>query len=185
MGQPFIGEIRMFGGNFAPLDWHFCDGSLLPISQYSALFNLIGTTYGGDGVNTFALPNLLGRAPVHQGTNPQSGTYILGQLGGVENVTLTTNQMPSHTHLVQVAGAAQGGAVAIPSSSTVLADEVITGSPSSLPRTYIPYNGNNAQVSLAANSISTAGGSLPHDNMQPFLAISFIISLFGIYPSQN
>jgi microcystin-dependent protein len=184
MGQPFIGEIRMFGGNFAPLDWHFCDGTLLPISQYSALFNLIGTTYGGDGVNTFGLPNLLGRAPVHQGTSSAGITYVLGQLGGVESVMLTSSQLPQHTHAVQTASAAQGGAVAIPSGSTVLADEVIVGSPSALPRTYIPYDGTN-QTSLAPSSVSVTGGSQPHDNMQPFLAISFIISLFGIYPSQN
>jgi len=152
-------------------------------TENEALYSLIGTTYGGDGVNTFALPNLLGRAPVHQGTSP-SNTYILGQLGGAETVTLNSNQMPQHSHAVQVASVGQGGAVATPSGSAVLADEVIVGSPSALPRTYLPYDGTN-QTSLAPGSISLAGGSQPHDNMQPFLAVSFIISLFGIYPSQN
>jgi microcystin-dependent protein len=179
MGSPYIGEIRMFGGNFAPSGWAFCNGSLLPIDQNTALFQLIGTTYGGDGQTNFALPNLQGRAPVHVGSG-----FSLGQMGGVETVTLATAQLPSHSHAVRTAAATQGGAVAIPTSTTVLADEGFNPTPGTKPFTYLPYDGTN-QTSLAPNSIAQTGGGQPHDNMQPFLAINFIISLFGIFPSQN
>jgi len=178
MSQPFIGEIRMFGGNFAPQGWSFCDGSLLQISEFVALFNLIGTTYGGDGQTTFALPDLRGRAARHQGSG-----FIMGQSGGAETVVLTGNQLPSHSHPVMTASASQGGAVATPAGTAVLADEVISQPPSSQPRTYLPYNGTN-QTSLSPNAIRATGQGLAHDNMQPFLTVSFIISLFGIFPSQ-
>jgi microcystin-dependent protein len=174
MGQPYIGEIRMIGCNFAPNGWAFCDGSLQAISQNEALFNLIGTTYGGDGQNTFALPNLLGRAPVHQGTNPGNGiTYIIGQLGGVENVTLTPNQMPIHTHPPQAATGISGNPVNSP------AGNVWSGWTGGQFTTQTPA------APMAATAVGTAGNSLPHDNLPPFLAINFIISLFGIFPSQT
>jgi microcystin-dependent protein len=179
MSEQFLGEIRMFGGNFAPQGWSFCDGSLLSIAQNTALFQLVGTTYGGDGESTFALPDLRGRAPRHQGA-----TFIIGQIAGVEAVTLTGNQMPSHSHAVMTAGASQGGPVATPGGSAVLADEVITQPPSAQPHTYLPFDGTN-QTSLAPNTIGVAGQSLGHDNMQPFLTVTFIIALVGIFPSQN
>ena len=182
MSSPFVGEIRMFGGTFAPVNWAFCNGQLIAISQNEALFNLIGTTYGGDGVNTFALPNLQGRAPVHQGTPIGGPTYIIGQLGGAESVTLTANQLPSHTHPVAVAGA---GTVAVPATNTLLANEVLVGSPGSVPQTYIPFSNANTQVGLGPNSVTVTGGSQPHDNMIPFVVVNFIISLFGIFPSQS
>jgi len=179
MGQPYIGEIRMVGFNFQANGWAFCNGALLPISQYEALYNLIGTTYGGDGQSTFGLPNLQGRAPVHQGLG-----FVIGQLAGVETVTLTGNQLPPHNHAVTTASAAQGGAVAVPAGTSVLADEGIPQPPATPPRTYLPYDGTN-QTSLAPKSIGNTGQGLPHDNMQPFLTINFIISLFGVFPSQN
>jgi microcystin-dependent protein len=175
MSQPYVGEIRMFGGNFAPAGWMFCSGQLLPISEYETLFNLIGTTYGGDGQSTFGLPDLQGRVPRHQGNG-----FVLSQAGGVESVTVTSNQMPSHNHLVRTASA--GAPTATPASATVLADEVFSGAPSPQPFAYVPFSGAN-QVALAPASIAATGGSQPHDNMQPFLAVSFIISLFGVFPS--
>jgi microcystin-dependent protein len=183
MGSPFIGEIRMFGGNFAPAGWSFCMGQLLPISENDALFALIGTTYGGDGQSTFALPDLQGRVPVHQGT-ALGITYTPGEIAGVENVTLTSNQMPSHNHAIQTATAAQGGAAATPANNTVLADEALNPAPNPPPAAYLPFN-NTGQTALAPISITPQGGSQPHDNMQPFLTVSFIISRFGIFPSRN
>jgi microcystin-dependent protein len=172
MGQPFVGEIRMFGGNFPPNGWAICDGSLMPISQNDTLFNLIGTTYGGDGQNTFGLPNLLGRVPVHQGTGPFGTTYVIGELAGVESVTLTSNQIPVHNHTIL---ANAGGADASSPSGNVIA------SGSSGPRWFATSHA----VALAPAALGNAGGSQPHDNMIPFLVINFIISLFGIFPSQN
>jgi microcystin-dependent protein len=185
MSQPFVGEIRLFGGNFAPAGWAFCNGQLLAISQNDVLFNLIGTTYGGDGQNTFGLPDLQGRVPVHMGTNPTSGiNYVIGQKAGVESVTLTTQQIPSHTHPVLTASASQGGPASVPSSATILADEVLNPTPNPAPFAYVPFSNVN-QTALVGNSVGNTGGSQPHDNMQPFLAVSFIISLFGVFPSQN
>lgn len=171
MAQPYVGEIRLFGGNFAPVGWAFCDGSLVSISENETLFNLIGTTYGGDGQETFGLPDLRGRVPVHQG-NLQGATYVMGQMAGVENVTLTTQQMPGHTHPLV---ASLDNATQTPASGNVLAQ---------VP-TYTPYIQANANTALSGNSVSLAGGSQPHENMQPFLGINFIISLFGIYPTQS
>jgi microcystin-dependent protein len=183
MGQPFVGEIRMFAGNFAPVGWMLCQGQQLPISENEVLFQLIGTTYGGDGQSTFALPDLQSRVPMHQGTN-SGQSFILAETGGVEAVTLTVNQMPSHNHLIMAASAAQGGAVSVPAANTVLADEQLNPAPNPVPSAYLPFN-NVTQVSLATNSIGASGGNQPHDNMQPFLAINFIISLFGIFPTQT
>jgi microcystin-dependent protein len=172
MSNPYVGEIRMFGGNFAPQGWAFCDGSLWPISEYETLFNLIGTTYGGDGQETFALPDLRGRLPVHQGTGLGLSTAVIGQSGGVETVTLTLQQMPAHTHPLQ---AATDNALTANAGGNLLAQ-----TPS-----YTPYIVDTPSMPLSSGSIAQAGGSQPHDNLQPFLCISFIISLFGIFPSQS
>ena len=176
MSSPFVGEIRMFGGNFAPAGWAFCNGQTIAISQNDTLFNLIGTTYGGDGQQTFALPNLQSRVPIHQGQG--SGipvNFVIGEMAGVESVTLTTNQMPIHTQ--STLGSTSVGSTAVPSASEWLA----TATAASI----TPYGTDNPQTALSATSISQAGGSQPHDNMQPYLCINFIISLFGIFPSPN
>lgn len=166
MSQPFIGEIRIFAGNFAPVGWAFCNGAVIPIDQNDALFNLIGTTYGGDGQTTFALPNLQSRVPVHVGPG-----FALGQAGGAETVTLTTSQIPAHTH---PGGVNSGAATASSPAGNVFA----TG-------TSTPYSDQPADSQLAAGAIQTVGGSQPHDNMLPFLTVNFIISLFGVFPSQS
>jgi microcystin-dependent protein len=167
MSQPFIGEIRMFAGNFAPLNWAFCDGSLIPISENDTLFNLIGTTYGGDGVQNFALPNLSCRIPIHQGPG-----FIIGQMSGVESVTLNINQIPQHTHA--------------PVASNVAADSTNpSASVWGLATQARPYSAAAPTGPMHPASVGPSGGSQPHDNMAPFLVVSFIISLFGIFPSQN
>ncbi len=165
MAQPYVGEIRMFGGNFAPAGWQYCDGSLLAIADYDTLFNLIGTTYGGDGQNTFAVPDLRGRLPVHQGSG-----FVIGQLSGQELVTLTTNNTPSHTHALMASND-------IPALSNP--GNNVTGQAAAK-----IYRVGNPTTPLSPSSVSSVGGSQPHDNMQPFLCVSFIISLFGIFPSQ-
>ena len=165
MSTPYIGEIRMFGGNFAPVGWLFCQGQILPIDQYDVLFNLIGTTYGGDGQSTFALPNLASRIPYHQGSG-----YTLGQQGGVESVTLIGTQMPVHTH------------------QPVAAAVATTPSPSGgywASYANMEYNSTAPVTPMAPNALSPAGGNQPHDNMLPYLVINFIISLYGIYPTPN
>ncbi|MET0554958.1 MAG: tail fiber protein [Vicinamibacteria bacterium] len=169
MAQPYVGEIRMFAGNFAPAGWQFCDGSLLPISEYETLFNLIGTTFGGDGQSTFAMPDLRGRVPIHQGNS-----FILGETGGAESVTLTVQQIPVHNHALM---ATVNLANATTPQGNVLAQTNVAGV-----QQYFPAPGNQP---LAANAITATGGSQPHDNMQPYLCVSFIISLFGIFPSPS
>lgn len=167
MGQPFVGEIRMFGGNFAPAGWAFCDGQLMPISENETLFNLIGTRYGGDGEETFALPDLQSRIPLHQGP-----LNTLGEKAGVESVTLTVQQIPVHSHPVIC-------------SSSVGNQDVPTNNifASSTDQIYFtPTVGLPINTTMRANSVTGTGGSQPHDNMGPYLVISFIISLFGIYP---
>ncbi|HMK24791.1 MAG TPA: tail fiber protein [Chitinophagaceae bacterium] len=168
MAQPYVGEIRMFAGNFAPAGWMFCEGQLLPISENETLFNLIGTTYGGDGEATFALPDLRGRLPIHQGNG-----FVLAETGGTEEVTLTTNQIPLHSH-VPVANSGNG-------TSTDPSNNVWAAQPALL-----QYSGpGSADVILAANTLSISGGTQPHTNFQPYLCVDFIISLFGIFPSVN
>ncbi len=168
----YIGQIMAFGGNFAPQGWAFCDGSLLPISQYDALFSLIGTTFGGDGQTTFALPDLRGRAPLHQGQGPGLSNYVLGQSGGAQEVTLTVGQLPSHSHPAM--GNSGAGTSASPSGA------VWAGSPVAI------YGaGAAANVAMSATAISSSGGGQPHDNMLPFVTLSFCIALEGIYPSQG
>ena len=170
--ESYVGEIRMFGGNFAPVGWAFCDGSLLSIAENDVLFALIGTTYGGDGQTTFALPDLRGRIPVHMGQNPQTGsTYALGQKAGVETVTLTSQQIPVHAHVVQATtadGTATSPAGALWAQSG-LAEFATTGVTTS---------------AMAANAVMAEGGSQPHDNMMPYLCVNFIISLYGVWPQQ-
>jgi microcystin-dependent protein len=170
MAQPYVGEIRMFAGNFPPAGWMFCEGQLLPISENETLFNLIGTTYGGDGQSTFALPDLRGRAPMHQGTSSEGITYTLAEQGGVETVTLTTNQIPIHTHAF--VGSSSAATLTSPSGSVVATSAQVD---------YVTIA--QASVAMNANAITPVGGSQPHENMQPYLAIDFIISLFGIFPS--
>jgi len=169
MSGPFIGEIRMFAGNFAPVGWAFCNGALIPISENDALFNLIGTTYGGDGQNTFALPNLQSRIPVHVGPG-----FALGQSGGVETVTLTTSQIPAHSHVPQAQSAALASNVSSPANA-VWANSTLGQFD----------NANPPDSTMAAGGMGPSGGSQPHDNMVPFLVINFILSLFGIFPSQT
>jgi microcystin-dependent protein len=165
MSSPFVGEIRMFAGNFAPVGWAFCDGSLLSISQNPTLFQLIGTTYGGDGQTTFALPDLRSRVPVHVGPG-----FALGQTGGEETVTLTVSQLPAHSHVPQANGNA--GTQSSPAGG------VWAGGVSR-------YTNTAPSVGMAPAALGAAGGSQPHDNMVPFLVINFILSLFGTFPSQS
>lgn len=169
MSTPYIGEIRMFGGNFAPAGWAFCNGQLLPISENDALFNLIGTTYGGDGQTTFALPNLQSRIPIHMGQGPGTSNYTIGEQGGAEEVTLTVNQIPNHGHPPR--GSSSGGAETPNNNfwgTTALGK---------------PYGAAPAALQMNPGTITPTGGSQPHDNMLPFLCVSYIISLFGVFPS--
>lgn len=166
MAQPYVGEIRMFAGNFAPAGWIFCEGQLLPISENETLFNLIGTTYGGDGESTFALPDLRGRIPIHQGSG-----FILAETGGAEEITLTVNQIPAHSHPM------------------LASDDIPT---LNSPQNNLPgqaaakfYRGGSPTVFLAAGAIGPVGGSQPHTNFQPYLCVNFILSLFGIFPSPS
>jgi microcystin-dependent protein len=165
MAQPYVGEIRMFAGNFAPAGWMFCEGQLLPISENETLFQLIGTTYGGDGESTFALPDLRGRIPLHQGNG-----FILAESGGTETVTLTVSQIPAHSHPL-LASADVGNQINPGGSLT------------SNSQGAIPYIEDAPTLNMNAGAISPVGGSQPHDNFQPYLCINFIISLFGIFPS--
>jgi microcystin-dependent protein len=175
MSQPFVGEIIMFGGNFAPAGWAMCAGQLLPISENETLFNLIGTTYGGDGQSTFGVPDLQGRVPLHNGTGSDGINYTIGEKSGVESVTLSTQQIPSHTHVSQTATAGQVAAAA----GAILADATTTQ-----PGTRV-YSTSAPSVAMNANTVTIQGGSQPHDNIQQTLCVTYIISLFGIFPSQN
>jgi microcystin-dependent protein len=165
MAQPYVGEVRIFAGNFAPAGWMFCEGQLLPISENETLFQLIGTTYGGDGQSTFALPDLRGRLPIHQGNG-----FILAETGGAEEITLTVNQMPAHTHAVLANS--QSATDNTPSA------EVLPAQPSGFLYDNLTPLGN-----MSPTAISAVGGSQPHTNFQPYLCVNFIISLFGIFPS--
>jgi microcystin-dependent protein len=174
MATPFIGEIRMFGGNFAPRGYALCNGQLLSISQNTALFSLLGTTYGGNGTTNFALPNLQGRVPVHMGTGAGLSPYVEGQQGGTEAVSLNVNQMPAHNHSVNSVG--NGGNQAGP-----------VGNLPAVESTGTSLNYSNAAITgqMSATTIGNAGGNLPVSIVQPYLAINFIIALQGIYPSRN
>ena len=165
MAQPYVGEIRMFAGNFAPAGWMFCEGQLLPISEYETLFQLIGTTYGGDGESTFALPDMRGRIPIHQGNG-----FVLAETGGAEEITLTVSQIPAHSHVL------------LASSDTNQTPNP-GGNVLGTPLTATPYFLATPAVALSPQSVSSVGGSQPHTNFQPYLCVDFIISLFGIFPS--
>jgi microcystin-dependent protein len=167
MSNPFIGEIRMFPGTFAPQGWALCDGTLQSIAENTALFSLLGTTYGGDGQTTFALPDLRGRVPVHQGAS-----FVIGQNGGAEQVTLSVAQLPLHTHSLQ-------GQTAAATQTDPTGNVWATG------QQVKQFNTPDTNASMSPSMLGLAGGSQPHDNMLPFQAINFIISLFGIFPSQN
>ncbi|HVF06437.1 MAG TPA: tail fiber protein [Frankiaceae bacterium] len=170
MAQPYVGEIRIFAGTFAPVGWALCNGQLLPISENETLFQLIGTTYGGDGETTFALPNLQSRIPNHQGT--ASVSYVLGQMGGQESVTLTTQQIPVHNHPFL--------------ASTAVGDQVTPAGnlPANSPNVQ-PYINDVPDGNMNQTAILPTGGSQPHENMHPFLCVNFIISLFGLFPQQT
>ncbi len=165
MAQPYVGEIRMFAGNFAPAGWMFCEGQLLPISENETLFQLIGTTYGGDGQSTFALPDLRGRIPIHQGNG-----FVLAETGGAEEITLTINQIPAHSHPLLASG-------------DVGNQLSVAGNLTSNSQGAVPYIEDVPTVNMNAGAIGSVGGSQPHTNFQPYLCIDFIISLFGIFPS--
>ena len=172
MSEPFVAEIRIFAGNFAPRGWAFCNGQLLPISQNTALFSLIGTTYGGDGRTTTALPNLQGRAPMHPGRGPGLTARRLGQRGGVETVTLSEAQMPNHRHT-----ATGSGRPAVQDDPANQYPAAATG--------FTPYNTASNLIDMASQALPDSGGSQPHNNMQPFLTMNFIIALQGLYPSRS
>ncbi len=172
MPEPYVGEIRMFAGNFAPNGWMFCEGQTLPISENEVLFQLIGTTYGGDGEETFKLPNLASRVPIHMGTSPSGTTYQIGEMAGTEQETLTTQQIPIHNHALLVSTA--GGNVNTPGGN-------VPGESAAI-KVYID---DTPTAAMNANAVTPVGGSQPHENDQPFLCINFIISLFGVFPSQT
>jgi microcystin-dependent protein len=166
MAQPYVGEIRMFAGNFAPAGWMFCEGQILPISENETLFNLIGTTYGGDGQETFALPDLRGRLPIHQGSG-----FVLAETGGAETITLTVNQIPAHSH--PLLGSTRVAADVNPEA------RVVAGTGAAGAFSYVEDVPNQ---NFAPAAVTSIGGSQPHANFQPYLCVNFIISLFGIYP---
>ncbi len=173
MATPFIGEIRLFAGNFAPVGWALCDGSLLPIAENEALFNLIGTTYGGNGQTTFGLPDMRGRVPVHQGSGNGLSLRTIGEMGGAEQVTLTPSQLPSHNHVLN--------ATTTPASTANGVAGSLTGAAASTNF----YGSTPGGGALAPQALTATGGNQPHNNMAPFLGLNFIISLFGIFPSQG
>ncbi len=177
MSNPFIGQIRMFGGNFAPVGHVFCDGRLLPIAEYDTLYALIGTTYGGDGVSTFAVPDLRGRAPLHMGQARSGTTYVQGQLAGTETVTLLTSQMPQHSHAFAVNTAASSAPA--PTNNILATPTAVKMYDTKLDPPIV------AATAMAPAAILPSGGSQPHENMQPFLAVTFIIAVFGVFPSHN
>ena len=170
MSEPFIAEVRIFAGNFAPRGWAFCNGQLLPIAQNTALFSLIGTTYGGDGRTTTALPNLQGRVPMHPGRGPGLTSHRLGQRGGSETATLAESQIPSHNHRL--------------SANDQRADQTNPASTQFLGKAEM-YAPPGATTPMADEALAETGGSQPHDNLQPFLAMNFIIALVGLYPSRS
>ncbi len=167
MAQPYVGEIRMFGGNFAPAGWMFCEGQVLPISENETLFQLIGTSYGGDGESTFSLPDLRGRVPIHQGNG-----FILSETGGAESVTLTTNEIPAHSHSF----VASGDLANVPGPENAI---LATSTKATI------FFSDPPSASMNNQSVTPTGGSQPHSNFQPYLCVNFIISLFGIFPSPS
>ena len=173
MSQPFIGEIRMFGSNFAPRNWAFCNGQIMSIAQNTALFSLLGTTYGGNGQTTFALPDLRGRVPIQHGQGPGLSPYDLGEMGGVESVTMLPQELPSHVHAL-AASSQPASPAAQPTGSVTAA--------ASAPLYVVP---TTALVPMSPQAISTVGGSQPHGNVAPSLCVTFVICLFGVFPARN
>jgi microcystin-dependent protein len=170
MSTPYVGEIRIFGGTFAPVGWMFCAGQQLPIAENEVLFQLIGTTYGGDGQSTFNLPDLRGRLPLHAGTGSSGTTYLIGESAGFEEVTLLTPQIPAHTHPLRASTSI--GSAATPDGNVLAA----SGSSN-------VYRPAPAAAATSSQAVGSTGGSLPHTNVQPFLCVNFIISLSGVFPS--
>jgi microcystin-dependent protein len=172
MGEPYVGEIRMFAGNFAPVGWMLCQGAALSISENEVLFQLIGTTYGGDGEETFNLPNLASRVPIHMGTGPDGTTYQIGEMDGSEEVTLSTQQIPAHNHAFLASAVTATTRDPVPNFSTARAagDAFVQ---------------NLSAVQLVNTAVLPVGGSQPHENTQPFLCINFIIALYGVFPTQT
>lgn len=175
MSDPFVAEIRIFGFNFAPTGWAQCNGQLLPLSQNTALFSLLGTTYGGDGKSTFALPDMQGNAPMHPGQGPGLSLHDLGETGGSETVTVLDSEMPAHNHLVAVKGTPPPANAGIPDPATVLARS--SGGTA--------YTAPAALAAMSFNMIAPAGGSLPHNNMMPYLTLNFCIALQGVFPPRS
>lgn len=169
MSTPYVGEIRLFAGNFAPVGWMLCQGQLLSIADNDVLFQLIGTTYGGDGQTSFSLPDLRGRVPVHQGQGPGTSPRTIGEVSGTETVTLLAAQMPVHTHALHASSAAASGST--PGGALLAATTVAS------------YDTNPATTAMAASAVGSTGAAQPHDNMAPTLALNYIISLFGVFPS--
>ena len=176
MSGPFVGEIRMFAGNFAPAGWAFCAGQLMPISENETLFNLIGTTYGGDGQTTFALPNLSGRVPLHFGSGPQGFATTFAETGGTETVTLTTQQIPQHAQSLQAAVTPADQTTAVGTGQNTILAQQAAGT---------LYTDGAPDTALHPSAVASAGGSQPHENLQPVVALNYIISLFGVFPSQT
>jgi microcystin-dependent protein len=179
MAEPYVGQICSFGFNFAPVNWAFCNGQTVPISQNDVLYTLLGTTFGGDGVNTFNLPNLQGQVPINQGQGPSLSNYVMGQQSGTESITLTSLQIPSHTHPAFTCNTP--GTTNVPSTGTALSDE---GPGTPQVTTYAP-NASAPQAPLSGSTISPSGGSQPHENLQPYLALNFCIALLGIFPPKS
>jgi microcystin-dependent protein len=173
MSDPFVGEIRIFSGNFAPYGWAKCNGQLLPISQNTALFSLLGTYYGGDGKSTFALPNLVHRAPVHQGQGPGLSNRLLGESGGSPSISLLPAEMPAHSHAPQ---ATSSVASTITANNGMLAKTI-----SPVP----PYHDPSNLQPMGPSAIGVAGGGQPHNNLQPYLELTYIIALFGVFPARS
>ncbi len=174
--DPFLGEIRVVGFNFAPFGWALCNGQILPISQNTALFSLLGTYYGGDGRSTFALPNLQGCAPMHQGNGAGLSPRVIGETGGETAVTLLTTQIPSHTHVAQNASASTADA---PGRTVTFGGGGRGKEPA-----YAPASASNA-VQMSSKAVGSTGGSGPHNNMPPYVTLNFVIALQGIYPSRS
>jgi microcystin-dependent protein len=178
MADPYVGEIRIFGFNFAPQGWALCNGQLLPISQNSALFSLLGTFYGGNGTSTFALPNLQSRVAIHQGQGSGLSPYVVGQDGGIENVTLTVTQTASHTHLVYADGDVGSNNTASPNGNAL----ATFGAGNNI---YATAVGVQKVATMNPEMVASTGGGQPHTNIQPYLVVTFCIALNGIYPSRN
>jgi microcystin-dependent protein len=181
MAEPYLGQIQIVAFNFAPRGWFLCNGQTLAIQQYVALFSLIGTYYGGNGTTTFQLPNLQGRVPIHQGTGPGLSTYVIGEQGGAENVSLLYNNMPIHNHTIGVA--AELGTLTSPSNN-ILANTAAKDGRETKPGNF-DFVSTAANATMSPNAVSQAGGNIPHTNIQPYLTVNFIIAYTGVFPSRN